>query len=82
MSKLIVELPNNIHQRLKKKAVLSHRTLKDIVIELLSNYLERSEKVKTSSTGFCGKWKDVKSAEEIILDIRANRKWFREDRVA
>lgn len=31
---------------------------------------------KTKETGFCGAWKDSRSAEEIIVDIKNNRSGF------
>jgi len=37
----------------------------------------RKEQTKTKKkTGFCGSWEDDRSAEEIIRDIKAYRKWF------
>jgi hypothetical protein len=28
-------------------------------------------------TGLCGSWADERTAEEIIRDIKTNRRWFR-----
>ena len=77
MGKLIVELPDALHGELKRKAAVSHKTLKDIVTELINGYLHEPEKpVQTKKTGLCGSWDDERSAEEIIKDIKANRRWF------
>jgi len=81
MGKLIVELTKELHSRLKKQATLSNRTIKDIVTNLITNYLSKSFKAeKVKETGFCGSWEDERTAEEIVLDIRSHRKWFREGR--
>jgi hypothetical protein len=78
MGKLIVELPDEIHGELKKKAAVNHKTLKDIITELIHEYLYTHEKhVPTKKmTGLCGSWDDERTAEEIIRDIKTHRKWF------
>lgn len=77
MGKLIVELPDEIHNEIKKKATLYHQTIKDIVTELLEDYLFKSEEKKEiKETGLCGKWEDIRKAEAIIQDIKGHRKWF------
>jgi len=81
MGKLIVELPNEIHEAIKRKATLSNKTIKEIVIALLNNYLfQEKETNKLRETGLCGKWEDKRTAEEIISDIRSHRKWFQQRR--
>ncbi len=81
MGKLIVELPDEIHEAIKRKAALSSKTMKEIVTTLLNDYLSREEKTeKLQETGFCGKWEDKRTAEEIISDIKSHRKWFRQRR--
>jgi len=78
MGKLIVELPDDMHGELKKKAAVNRTTLKDIVSGLISDYLQRKEKVSsTEDTGLCGLWDDERSAEAIVKDIKEHRKWFR-----
>lgn len=77
MGKLIVELPEHLHQELKRKATLDHRTIKEVVTDLLEGYLSRTEEMKSlKETGLCGMWKDTRSADAIIADIRSHRKWF------
>jgi len=78
MGKLIVELPDDIHRELKKRAADSHKTLKDIVTELIRGYLWEKEKIALSAkeTGLCGSWDDERTAEEIIRDIKNHRRWL------
>jgi len=77
MGKLVVELPDEIHEAIKRKAALSNKTIREIVISLLNDYLSREGKTeKLQETGFCGKWEDERTAEEIISDIKSHRKWF------
>lgn len=78
MSKLIVELPEALHQELKKKASSSNETIKHVVTGLINQYLSaQAEKVaETSETGFCGAWQDARSAEDIVADIKKSRHWF------
>ena len=77
MGKLIVELPEEAHRELKKKAAANHKTLKDIVSGLIDEYLFASEKhVFVKKTGLCGSWTDTRRAEEIIREIKTHRKWF------
>ncbi len=77
MGKLIVELPDEVHRELKKKAALRHQTIKNIVTDLLEDYLSKSdEKKEIKETGLCGRWEDKRTAEAIIEDIIVHRKWF------
>ncbi|MBI5025294.1 MAG: hypothetical protein HZC12_00915 [Nitrospirae bacterium] len=82
MGKLIVELPDEIHGELKKKAATNHKTLKDIVTRLIDEYLHVPEKqVSTKKkTGLCGSWDDARTADEIIKDIKSRRRWFAKKR--
>jgi len=81
MGKLIVELPDEIHEAIKRKAALSNKTIREIVTSLLNDYLSREGKTeKLQETGFCGKWEDERTAEEIISDIKSHRKWFQQRR--
>ena len=78
MGKLIVELSDEMHTELKKKAAVDHKTQKEIVTDLLKVYLssEQERTITKKKTGLCGSWEDDRSAEEIIKDIKAHRKWF------
>ncbi len=78
MSKLIVELPEEVHAQLKQKATLNRRTLKDIVTSLVEDFLGNKEiKPGAAETGFCGAWEDKRSADEIIKDLKKSRKWLK-----
>lgn len=79
MGKLIVELPDEVHGELKKKAISSQKTIKDVVTDLIRGYIteEKKKKAAAKETGLCGTWEDERSAEEIIKDIKAQRRWFK-----
>jgi plasmid stability protein len=82
VSKLIVELPEEIHKGLKKKAKLHHRTIKQVVTDLVEDYLSREEEKRpTKETGLCGKWEDTRTAGEIVADIKSRNNWFKKERV-
>jgi len=77
MGKLIVELPDEVHGELKKKAATDHKTLKDIITGLIHEYLSAQEKqLSAKKTNLCGSWDDERTAKEIIEDIKAHRRWF------
>ncbi len=77
MSKLIVELPEQLHRELKKRAVLHHRTIKEVMTGLVEGFLShREEKKRPRETGLCGAWQDVRAAEVIVADIKSHRRWF------
>ena len=78
MAKLIVELPEEVHKELKKKATHEHRTIKAVVTDLVEDYLAlRGEDTgKAGETGLCGRWEDTRTAVEIITDIKSHRKWL------
>jgi hypothetical protein len=78
MSKLIVELPDELHGELKKKAINDQKTIKEVITELIYEYIS-SPKNQTSAkrnTGLCGSWEDERTADEIIKDIKTHRRWF------
>ncbi len=82
MGKLIVELPDEVHRELKKKATNNHKTIKDIITVLVDDYLHTTKQRKGTliKTSLCGSWDDERSAEEIIKDIKAHRHWFARQR--
>jgi len=79
MGKLIVELPDEIHGELNRKAAINNKSLKEIVTSLIRKYLSGEQKIAESKKGsdLCGRWEDERSAEQIIKDIKAHRHWFR-----
>lgn len=78
MRKLIIEIPDDLHSELRKRAATEQKTLKSIITKLVHSYLlEPGEQVQTKKgTGLCGIWEDGRSAEEIIKDIKSHREWF------
>jgi plasmid stability protein len=76
MAKLIVELPEELHQQLKRSAAAEHRTMKTTVTVLLQQYLHgiRQEPVR-KATGFCGAWAGRESAETLLAEVKAARRW-------
>lgn len=76
MGKLIVEISDELHDNLKKTAALNGITIKEITIALLDNFLKKQKLHHSSTTGFCGKWQDDRTAKQIIKDIKAHRKWM------
>ena len=83
MAKLIVELPDIVHQDLKRSALQQHRTIKELVSSLVLDFLsKKQDHAKPQETGLCGKWQDSRTSEEIVADIKANRKWMKKGRRA
>lgn len=81
MGKLIVELSDEVHRELKKKAADNHKTIKDIITGLVDKYLHIAEKqMPVKETRLCGAWNDERTADEIIKDIKSHRKWLTRQR--
>ncbi len=81
MGKLIVELPDKLHTQLKQQAASSRTTLKAIVITLLDRYLHQVPQHQMArTTRLCGAWKDVRSAETLIAELRSARRWWTRSR--
>ncbi len=81
MGKLIVEIPDSYHRDLKRRAAIQNRTIKQVVTELVADYLAGPEDPSrmVDGTGLCGKWEDDRTPEEIIADIKRHRRWFQDD---
>ncbi len=79
MRKLIVEIPDDLHGELKKKAAIHQKTLKNIITDLLYRYLSepRTPTIFPEETGLCGAWEDLRAPDEIIQHIKKHRKWSR-----
>ncbi|MDP3722732.1 MAG: hypothetical protein Q8R91_04455 [Candidatus Omnitrophota bacterium] len=76
MGKLIVEVPDGLHARLKQQAAADHQTLKIIVTALLDQYLAHpGHHAPRKATGLCGAWKDRRDAEAVLADVRSARRW-------
>ena len=77
MSKLIVELPEELHARLKQQAAAHRKTLKTIVISLLDQYLKTPSRAGAHTpTRLCGAWKDRQTAKAMIAELRSSRRWW------
>ena len=74
----MVELPDNMHGELKKKAASEHTTLKNIITDMIDDYLSVTARPSSpmKKTGLCGIWEDDRPADEIVRDIRSGRTWF------
>jgi hypothetical protein len=81
MRKLIIELPDDLHSELKKRAAMHQKTLRSIVTDLINVYISepRNHVLAHEETGLCGAWEDARSPEEIIKDIKSHRRWSRKD---
>lgn len=76
MGKLIVELPDELHTQLKQHATATHKTLKVIVTSLLAQYIRNPGRPSSkTTTGLCGVWRDQRSAEALIAQLRSARRW-------
>ncbi|MBI4055083.1 MAG: hypothetical protein HY402_03000 [Elusimicrobia bacterium] len=76
MKKLIVELPDPLHESLRRKSALLDKTIKEIVTDLLRRFLAEPLAGKVRETGLCGLWKDEPgSADEISKKILSGRRW-------
>ena len=76
MSKLIVELPQELHESLKRRSALEGKTIKVIVTDLVHAFLSIRSAGDIKNTGFCGAWKDSRSAAAVLKDIKSHRSWF------
>lgn len=75
MKKLIVELPEPLHQRLRETALGEHRTIKAIVTDLVAEYVVKPHPAGESAE-LRGSWDDPRPAEEIVAEIVAGRHWM------
>jgi mRNA-degrading endonuclease YafQ of YafQ-DinJ toxin-antitoxin module len=81
MSKLIVELSNELHASLKKQAAADGKTLKVIVTSLLDHYVQHPHpRARLRTTRLCGAWKDHRSAHVLAAELRTARRWWTRDR--
>ncbi|OHB77604.1 MAG: hypothetical protein A2Z34_00175 [Planctomycetes bacterium RBG_16_59_8] len=77
MKKLIVELPDPLHRRLRETALEENRTMKNIVTDLVAEYVVKPHPHPAGdSAELRGSWDDPRPAEEIVADIMADRRWM------
>ena len=67
-----VRLPTLLKRRLSEYAALHHQSMTEVVQNALEILLRRTSH-SSKESGLCGIWKDDRSAEEILEDIRTHR---------
>jgi len=70
------DIDDRLYNFLKSSAKRQNRSLSQEVITILEEYLNSSVHAKNSTLEFLsltGAWKDEKSAEEIVKDLRKSR---------
>jgi len=70
------DIDDRLYNLLKSSAKRQNRSISQEVLTIIENYLNSSVTPKNSTLEFLtltGAWKDEKSAEEIIKDIRESR---------
>jgi plasmid stability protein len=72
------DLDDRLYNYLKTSARLQNRSISQTVITILENYLTSSTKTGDNATmeflSMTGAWKDDRAADEMVKDIRKNRK--------
>lgn len=72
------EIDDNLYESLKRLARREHRSLSQEVIRILKAYISNPHRMNIDNTeeflALCGSWDDKRSTEEIVKDIRQNRK--------
>jgi hypothetical protein len=70
------DMDDRLYNLLKTTAKLQKRSISQEVVTIIENYLNSSQKKPTNATieflTLTGAWKDEKSSDEIIQDIRNN----------
>jgi len=71
-------IDDRLYSILGKKAKMDNRSISQEVIVILKEHLSEPRRGNASTAtdkflDMCGTWKDERSAEEIIADIRQNR---------
>jgi len=70
------DIDDRLYNSLKSSAKRQNRSISQEVLTIIENYLNSSVTPKNSTLEFLtltGAWKDEKSAEDIIKDIRESR---------
>ena len=71
------DIDDGLYNFLKRTAKLKNRSLSQEVIHMLQSWLNSSESIKNKATleflELSGAWKDDRSAENIIKDLRNKR---------
>lgn len=70
-------IDDQLYEALGRMAARDHRSISQQVIAILKEHLSRPARQATATEDFlslCSTWKDDRTAEEIVREIRANRK--------
>ena len=70
-------IDDQLYEALGRRAAMDNRSISQEVVAILKEYLSLPDSIHPRGTGsfleLCGSWKDDRSADEIISDIRSNR---------
>ncbi len=71
------DIDDRLYEFLKRSAKLQNRSISQEVITIIQTYLSSAQTPSVNATqeflALTGAWKDEKSAEEIVSDIRSSR---------
>jgi len=72
------DIDDRLYDFLKTSAKLQNRSISQEVVTIIENYLNSSKNTSTNATleflSLTGAWKEEKTAEEIVKNIRKGRK--------
>jgi plasmid stability protein len=72
------DIDDRLYNFLKTSAKLQNRSISQEVVTIIQNYLNSSKTTSTNATleflSLTGAWKEEKTAEQIVKDIRKGRK--------
>jgi len=70
-------IDDQLYEALGRMAARDHRSISQQVIAILKEHLSQPARKANATEDFlslCSTWKDERTAEEIVREIRANRK--------
>ena len=73
-------MDDNLYERLKSMAASQNRSVSQQVLYLVKSYLAKGKKIDEKKTSaqilleLSGSWDDSRSSDEIVTEIRRNRK--------
>jgi plasmid stability protein len=71
------DIDDRIYEHLKRTAKQNRRSISQEVVHIIETYLSESHTLRKNSTEeflkLAGSWKDERTAEDIIMDIRKSR---------
>ncbi len=73
----VKSMDDQLYQSLSKRARMDNRSISQEVTAIIKDFLSKPQKENANATDeflkLAGSWKDKRSAEEIIKDIRSSR---------